>query len=179
MDFTEKILSEKQIYKGKLLDVRKYEVVLPNGLKSGREVIKHIGASAVLAVDDEKNILLVRQYRFAAGDHLMEVPAGKFDRHGEDPLECARRELEEETGKKAEFWNYLGYILTTPGFTDEKIHLFLAKGLFDGKTNPDSDEFIQIIRVPLDEFEKMITQGTINDAKTIAVYARAKLSGGI
>lgn len=109
----------------------------------------------------------------------MEVPAGKFDRHGEDPLECARRELEEETGKKAEFWNYLGYILTTPGFTDEKIHLFLAKGLFDGKTNPDSDEFIQIIRVPLDEFEKMITQGTINDAKTIAVYARAKLSGGI
>jgi ADP-ribose pyrophosphatase len=179
MDFTEKILSEKQIYKGKLLDVRKYEVVLPNGLKSGREVIKHIGASAVLAVDDEKNILLVRQYRFAAGDHLMEVPAGKFDRYGEDPLECARRELEEETGKKAEFWNYLGYILTTPGFTDEKIHLFLAKGLFDGKTNPDSDEFIQIIRVPLDEFEKMITQGTINDAKTIAVYARAKLSGGI
>jgi len=179
MDFTEKILSEKQIYKGKLLDVRKYEVVLPNGLKSGREVIKHIGASAVLAVDDEKNILLVRQYRFAAGDHLMEVPAGKFDRHGEDPLECARRELEEETGKKAEFWNYLGYILTTPGFTDEKIHLFLAKGLFDGKANPDSDEFIQIIRVPLDEFEKMITQGTINDAKTIAVYARAKLSGGI
>ena len=179
MDFTEKILSEKQIYKGKLLDVRKYEVVLPNGLKSGREVIKHIGASAVLAVDDEKNIILVRQYRFAAGDHLMEVPAGKFDRYGEDPLECARRELEEETGKKAEFWNYLGYILTTPGFTDEKIHLFLAKGLFDGKTNPDSDEFIQIIRVPLDEFEKMITQGTINDAKTIAVYARAKLSGGI
>ncbi|MDN5342132.1 MULTISPECIES: NUDIX domain-containing protein [Oceanotoga] len=173
-------ISEKQIFKGNLLDVRKYEVELPNGRQSTRELVLHPGAVAVFAFEDMNNkVILTKQHRFPIRANLLEIPAGKFDSPEEDPIECGKRELEEETGYISENWTYLGYIYTTPGFSNEIIHLYLAKNLRKTHQHTDEDEFIEIIEMNLDEFEELIKNGEINDAKTIAAYTRAKLLGGI
>lgn len=178
MNLIEKELNEEKIFKGRLLDVRKYTVELPNGKQSTRELVVHPGAVAILPIEGE-DVYLVEQHRFPIRKNLIEVPAGKFDTPNENPLECGKRELEEEIGKKANEWIYLGYIYTTPGFSNEIIHLYLAKNLINGTTNTDDDEFINVKKLKIKEFEEQIKDGTITDAKTITAYTRAKLMGGI
>ncbi|NUU95405.1 ADP-ribose pyrophosphatase [Marinitoga sp. 1135] len=178
MDLTEIPINEEKVFTGRLLDVRKYTVKLPNGKESTREIVVHPGAVAMLPVEDDY-VYLVEQYRFPISQTLLEVPAGKFDEPGEEPLECGKRELEEEIGKTAEKWIYLGYIHTTPGFSNEVIHLYLVKDLKNTQVNPDEDEFLEIKKIKIKEFEKMILENKITDAKTIACYSRAKLLGEI
>ena len=117
---------------------------------------------------------MVRQYRHATGEHLVEIPAGKLDA-GEDPLDCARRELLEEVGCEAESWHALASFYTSPGFSDEVLHLFLARGLIQGEAAPDEDEFLEVMRVPLEEALAMVAGGGIRDSKTVAGIALASL----
>lgn len=162
----ERILSEESAWRGRILDVHSAQVELPNGRVVGRDLVRHPGASAVVALTESGKIVLVRQYRTALDRVTVEVPAGKLD-PGEDPLECAKRELREETGFSAKRINYLTTIATTPGFCDEVIHIYMATGLtFDG-ANPDDDEFVNVDLVPLSELIDAVLDGKIEDAKTV------------
>ena len=161
----EKIRGEA-VYDGVLLKVYKDEVLLENGHKGVREWIKHPGAAAVIALLPDKQIILVRQYRYPIGQETLEVPAGKLDKE-EEPLECAKRELSEETGYRAEKMRKLTTIATTVGFTNEYIHLYAASGLKVGEQHPDADELINVVKMPLTEAVEMIERGKIIDAKSI------------
>lgn len=163
----EKILSEESAWKGRILDVSNIEVELPNGHRAGRDVVRHPGASAVVALTKTGKILLVRQYRTAIDRVTVEIPAGKLDSKGEDPLECAKRELLEETGFRAGKIRKLTQIVTTCGFCDEMIHIYLATDLEFDAPNPDDDEFINVDIVPLGEAIDAVLDGKIEDAKTI------------
>ena len=136
----EKILSEECAWKGKILDVHRLEVELPNGHRSARDIVRHPGAAAVVALTESGKIVLVRQYRTAIDRVTVEIPAGKLD-PGEDPLDCAKRELHEETGFKAGRIRFLTSIVTTCGFCDEIIHIYLATKLEFDAPDPDDDEF--------------------------------------
>ena len=158
----------RQIYKGRIVDLRLERVTLPNGHAVDLEVMHHPGASAVAAVDDAQRVVLIRQFRHAAGGYIWELPAGVLGA-GEAPAACAARELREETGLVAAELRQLGTILTTPGFCDERIHLFLAQGLGEGAHAHEADEVItEIARVPLREALGRIRSGDIVDGKTIA-----------
>lgn len=162
----EKILSEEPAWRGKILDVRSLEVELPNGRRTGRDIVRHPGAAAVVALTESGKIVLVRQYRTALDRVTVEIPAGKLD-PGEDPLDCARRELREETGFFPRRIRYLTTIATSCGFCDEVIHIYLATQLeFDG-ANPDDDEFVNVDLVPLPELIDAVLDGKIEDAKTV------------
>lgn len=163
---TEKFLDSKVVYDGNLLTVYCDKVELPNGKEAGREFIRHPGAVAVVPVTQEGNIVLVRQYRYPVGRTMLEVPAGKLDK-GEHPDECARRELEEETGYVAHTIKRLSSIYTTPGFTDEVIHLYIAESLTLAKQRPDEDEFLDVEVYTKEQIRIMINDGTINDAKSM------------
>lgn len=159
----------RQIYRGRIVDLGVEDVVLPNGEAIELEVIRHQGASAVAAVDADRRVVLIRQFRHAAGGFIWELPAGVLDHPGEPPEACASRELLEEAGLAADTITRLGSILTTPGFCDERIHLFLAQGLHDGATAREHDEVIsEVARLPLAEALGMVRDGAIVDAKTIA-----------
>src|SRR5690349_23671543 len=136
----------RQLYSGRIGGLRLERVALPNGTAVELELMHHPGASAVVAVDDAGKIVLIRQYRHAAGGYIWELPAGVLDSPGEQPEECARRELREETGLEARDVVQLGSIFTTPGFCDERIHLFLARGLVEGGHAHEHDEVIAEIR---------------------------------
>lgn len=160
------------VYRGRIVDLRVDRVRFPDGSVGELEMIRHSGASAVLPLLDGRDsadptILLLRQYRYAAGGYLYEVPAGRPAFEGEDWEVCARRELEEETGMVAGRLTRLTSILTTPGFTDERIHLFLAEELTPGTTTHDHDEFIETVPLPLSEALRMVREGEIEDAKTL------------
>ena len=163
----EKKISSENVFDGVLLHVRKDEVELPNGHKSVREWIKHPGASSVIPLLPDNQIILVRQFRYPVDQVTLEVPAGKLDFVGEDPLECAKRELSEETGYSAEKIWKLTTIATTVGFSNEIIHLFAATNLTPGKQHPDDDEFINAIKVPLTAAVQMVESGKIIDAKSV------------
>lgn len=163
----EKILSEKRVYEGKIVKVSVMDVTLPNGEPAKREVIRHVGASAVVPVDADGNVTLVRQYRAPIAQVLLEIPAGKLDYKEENRLEAARRELREETGLTAENWTHLTDIVTTPGFCDELISIYLATGLTAGEDEPDDDEFLNIVKMPLAELVGMAMRGEISDSKTL------------
>ncbi len=163
----EEKLDSRDIYNGKLLHVKSDTVRLPNGDTAVREWIKHPGAAAVAPCLENGNVLLVRQYRYPVHQVTLEIPAGKLDAAGEDPLVCAKRELSEETGYNAQNWQKLTTIATTFGFSDEYIHLYVATDLTPGKQHPDDDEFINTVQVPLVDAIAMINDGTIIDAKTI------------
>jgi ADP-ribose pyrophosphatase len=160
------------IYKGRVVDFNLEEAHLPNGKTVNLEMVRHPGASAVVPVQDDGRMVLIRQYRHAAGGMIYEIPAGRLD-HGEDPLDCAKRELAEEAGLQATRWEKLGMIFTTPGFTDEKIHLFLARGFSSIPQALEHDEVIEVAVRPMDEVIAMIRRGEINDGKTICALTLA------
>lgn len=172
MNFEEKTLSSKYVYNGKVLNIKRDEIIVSNGHKSVREVVEHSGGVVILAIKDNK-ILTVKQYRYPLKNVSIELPAGKLER-GENPDIASKRELEEETGYIAKDWKSLGYIYTTPGFCDEKLYLYLARDLEYIKQNPDEDEIIEAGEVSFQEMYDMIDNGVINDSKTICAVLRAR-----
>ncbi len=169
----------REIYNGRLIDLRVEDVTLPNGKSVELELIRHIGAAAVVAVDDAGQVVLIKQYRHATGGFIWEIPAGVLDFPNEPPAVCAARELREEVGLVADELRRLGTIFTTPGFTDEQIHLFLARSFRQEVTAHEHDEVIEEIRrVPLAEALDMTHSGDIVDAKTIvALHLAAGVLG--
>ena len=166
-NLVEKKISSEKIFDGVLLHVRRDEVELPNGHNSVREWIEHPGASSVIPLLPDNQIILVKQYRYPVGQVTLEVPAGKLDHKDEDPLICAERELSEETGYTAgKIWK-LTTIATTVGFTNELIHLYAATDLKAGKQHPDDDEFINTVKIPLTAALQLVETGKIVDAKSI------------
>ena len=164
----EVFLSSKQVFAGALINVEHWQVLLPDGKQALREVVRHRGAAAVVPVDDAGNVTLVRQHRVAVGRFTWEIPAGKLDHAGEDMLDCARRELEEETGLHAQNYRLLTVLDTTPGFCDEHIGIYLATGLSQHRMHTDADEFLNKAEMPLSEAVRLVMSGEIHDSKTIA-----------
>ena len=163
----EKKISGESVFDGVLLHVRKDEVELPNGHKSVREWIKHPGAASVIPLLPDNQIILVKQFRYPIGEVTLEVPAGKLDIEGEEPIECAKRELSEETGYTAGKLEKLTTIATTVGFSNEIIHLYVATDLTQGEKHPDQDEFINTVKIPLTAALQLVESGKIIDAKSI------------
>ncbi|MBR1585281.1 MAG: NUDIX hydrolase [Clostridia bacterium] len=163
----ETFLSKEEIYNGAIIKVEKWQVSLPDGKRAAREIVRHNGASAIVPVDAQGNVTLVRQHRIAIDKFTWEIPAGKLDSPTEDPFDAAKRELEEETGLQAQHWQLLTRINTTPGFCNERISLYLATGLSQHPSHPDSDEFLQLTKLPLDEAVALCMAGEINDSKTL------------
>lgn len=162
----EKIISTQHIYSGRVVKLDLHEVELPNGEHGKRELIRHPGAVAVIAVDDERNVLLVRQYRIAAARVMLELPAGTLE-PDEQPEVCAIRELQEETGYKPGKLESIGAFFVAPGYTTEYIHLFIASELGESQLDGDEDEFIEVARVPFHEALAMVERGEIIDGKSI------------
>ena len=166
-DLIEQKVSSEDVFDGNLLHVKKDTVRLPNGNIACREWIKHPGASAVLPVTPEGRLIFVRQYRYPIQQVTLEIPAGKLDAEGEDPLDCAKRELSEETGYQAEKYTFLTKLATTVGFSNEFIYIYAAEGLTAGRQHPDEDEFINVCTLTMDEAMAKIRSGEICDAKSI------------
>lgn len=177
MDMTEKQLSAAYFFEGKIMKARLDEVLLPNGKTAPREVCEHVGGVGVLPLDRDGNVILVRQFRYPYGTELLEIPAGKLDRGTEDYAACGARELKEETGCTAEQLIPLGAQYPSPGFLTEVVHLYAAIGLTEGETCPDEDEFVETVRLPIAEVERMIADDEIRDAKTVVAMYRARLKG--
>jgi ADP-ribose pyrophosphatase len=165
----------RNIYTGKVVTLNVDTVKLPNGVTIDLETIRHPGAAAVVPIKDDGTVVLIRQFRHAAGGFIYEIPAGKLS-PGEDPLHCAARELEEEVGYRAASFELLSSIFTAPGFADEVIHIYKATGLIQGRQQLDHDEVLEIVEMPLTAAMERIVDGTIRDGKTIvglqAVYIR-------
>jgi ADP-ribose pyrophosphatase len=156
----------RNIYTGKVVTLNVDTVQLPNGVTIDLETIRHPGAAAVVPIKDDGTVVLIRQFRHAAGGFIYEIPAGKLS-PGEDPLDCAARELEEEVGYRASSFELLSSIFTAPGFADEVIHVYKATGLTKGQQQLDRDEVLEIVEMPLDQAIARIQDGTIRDGKTI------------
>jgi ADP-ribose pyrophosphatase len=163
-------ISRRRIHTGKIISLDSDTVRFPDGSVGEMDIIRHPGASAIVpflsdATGADPQLLLIRQYRYAADQYLYEIPAGRLD-PGEEPRDCARRELREETGCSARQIDFLFTMYTTPGFTDERIHLFMATGLERGETAHEADEFLTVETVTLSHALRLIQQGEIKDAKT-------------
>ncbi len=159
-------LSSRRIYSGKVLSLDVDEIEEPGGVHATREVVRHAGSVAVLALQDDGRIVLVRQYRYPPDAALWELPAGRLD-PGESPEEAAQRELQEEIGYRARELRQVAFFYTTPGFCDESMHVFRATGLVEGRADPDDDERIEVQAFPLAELDAMIGRGEIREAKTL------------
>ena len=176
-------ISSRRVYSGKVLNLDIDRVRFPDGSVGELEIIRHSGASAVVPflsdpAGDDPQILLIRQYRYAADGYLYEIPAGRLD-EGESPADCARRELLEETGCTAAALEHLYTMYTTPGFTDERIHIFMATGLTRGRTEREADEFMEVEPMPLARALALIRDGEIKDAKTaLAILFAAGFRAG-
>jgi ADP-ribose pyrophosphatase len=167
MKLFERTISEEYKFKGRVINLKVQQVELPNGKVAVREVVEHPGAVAIVAYLDSNTILMVEQFRKAIDRVILEIPAGKIEK-GEDVKLCGIRELEEETGYKAKNLEYLGEIVTAPGFTDEYIYLYKATELSKGEVNRDDDEFINVKSYNIDSIKDMVKNGEIIDGKTIA-----------
>ncbi len=168
----EQCKTSRRIYGGRVVNLRVDQVVLGDGAQSTREVVEHHGAVALVAMPDPEHVLLVRQYRYAVSAELLEIPAGTMETD-EDPEKCARRELEEETGYKCKELMKILEIYMAPGYTTEKIHVYLAKQLEQSRMNPDEDERIGIEPTLITEALSMIRSGKICDAKSVCGLYRA------
>lgn len=165
MDFTEKTLKKEVLYKGKILNLRKDEVVLPDGKRSSREIVEHDGGACVYCERDDK-VLMVRQYRYAYGENVLEIPAGKINA-GENPEQTAKRELEEEGGIVANELELLFTLYPSPGYTDEKIYVYRVANIVDGEQRLDDGEFLSAEWIDKSELKAMTARGEIKDAKTL------------
>lgn len=167
----------KNIYKGKVVVLNVDRVTLPNGATVDLEVIRHPGAAAIVPMKDNETVILIRQFRHAAGGFIYEIPAGKLH-PGEDPRDCAARELEEEIGYRASSFELLTSIFTAPGFADEVIHIYKGTGLTKGQQKLDHDEVLNVVELPIEKAIAQIQDGTIRDGKTIvglqAVYLQKR-----
>lgn len=170
----ETILTKELIFDGHVVHLERWTVELPSGRTATREAIMHVGAAAVVACDDRGRIAMVRQHRVVAGEVMLEIPAGKLDSKDEDPLKAAQRELREETGLTAREWTKLSSVITTPGFCDERISLYLATGLTAGDAHPDDDEYLSALSYPAQELYAMAYAGQLTDLKTVAALLLAK-----
>ncbi len=176
MNLREKQIKENYVFKGKIINVRQDTALLPNGATALREVIEHPGGVCVAALDSEDNILFVKQFRYPYMEETLEIPAGKRDRGSDEtPLECGMRELLEETGATAATFLPLGELYPTPGYCGEIIWMFFAKDLKFSKQNLDEDEFLDVIKIPLEKATEMVLSGEIKDAKTQAAVLKVKL----
>lgn len=165
------LIDSRELYAGKIITLNRDTVRLPDGQVAEMDIARHSGASAVVPflsgpLGDEPQVLLIRQYRFAAGGYIYEIPAGRLE-PDERPIDCAARELKEETGCTADHMEPLTTILTTPGFTDEVIHVFMATGLTLGQHDREADEFVEVVIMRLSEVLERISSGEITDAKTV------------
>ena len=173
MDYTEKKLRRLNTYEGIIVNVGLDRVRLPDGSEAFREIVEHPGGACILPVDGEGNAYCVRQYRYPIGEHLLEAPAGKLE-PGEDPTDCAIRELSEETGFTADKLQYLGRCCTSPGITTEVLHIYLATGLPAGSSHPDEGEFLSVEKHHIDELTELAMNGEIDDGKTIIAVLKAR-----
>lgn len=175
MNLTEKQLKAEYMYEGRIINLRRDEALLPNNTTALREVVEHPGGVCVAALTDDNEVLFVRQYRYPYSEILPEIPAGKRDRQNEDPLECGKRELKEETGATAEKFIFLGKMYPSPGFLNEVIYMYAATGLSFGNQNLDEDEFLTVEKIPLEKAVEMILSGEITDGKTQTAILKLKL----
>jgi len=173
-DLTERRLASEQLVDGKLLKVYRDQVRLPDGTASVREWIKHPGASAVVSLFPDGSTLLIRQFRYPPRRTFLEIPAGKIDKGGEAPEEVAVRELEEETGWRAQRFTALGAFYPCIGYSDEVIHIYLAEGLAEGRQNLESHEFVEVVRMPLEEAVALARSGAVEDMKSMVGLLRAE-----
>ena len=173
MDLTERRLQREDKFKGRILDVHVDTVLLPNGKTALREVADHPGGVAIVAIDNEGNVLTVKQYRYAFSRVLEEIPAGKLEK-GEDPYTAAVRELKEETGAVAARFTSLGSIIPSPGCYGETLYHYLAEDLQFGEMEPDEDEFLSLCRTPFADMVARIMAGELDDAKTVVGILKAK-----
>lgn len=177
MAHSEKQLDSREIFDGRVIRVTVDTVELENGKTSKREIVHHHGGACVLACTDDGCIYLVRQYRYALGEEIWELPAGKLEA-GEDPFEAARRELSEECGVTADEYIDLGVLYPTVGYDSEKIYIWAARGLHEVPQHLDEGEFLDVVKLPFDEVLQMVMDGTIRDSKTVVgVLKYARLRG--
>ena len=175
MDLIEKTKYSELIFDGKVVHLYKDTVTLPNGEESIREYVKHLGAVCIVPITNEGEVVLERQYRYAVGQTLIEIPAGKLDRADEDPVSAALRELREETGAVPQRLIPMGIYYGSPAIMGEKIHMYMAQGLSFGQDQLDKDEFLEVFRLGLDEAVDMVLRGEISDGKTQTAILRAKM----
>ncbi len=173
MNFSEKTIKSSTVYDGKVFKVKSDVAQLPDGCETKRDLVVHNGGVGVIAVDGDRNITLVRQYRYGAGCETFEIPAGKLEA-GENPLECGKRELLEETGYVAQNMESLGIIYPTPAYCSEKIYIYLATELTMKKQKLDPGEFLEVVKISLDKAYEMVMNNEISDAKTVVSILKAK-----
>lgn len=172
----EEVVGKTRVYSGAILDLETWEVRLQNGKAATREIVLHKGAAAIVPVNAQGQVAMVRQYRPAIGEVTLEIPAGKLDQANEDPLLCAQRELREETGLVAQDWRFLMEFVPSVGYLTEVIHLFMASGLSAGQDDPDEDEFIDVQWYDMDALLGMVMRGEIRDGKTaVALLMAARI----
>lgn len=171
-DLVEITVSSEEIYNGKIVHLFRDTITLPNGKPAIREVMRHSGAAAVVPITEQGEVILVRQYRYPFSEVMLEIPAGKLD-PGEEPLACATRELLEETGYEAEELESLGVYYPSVAVMDEKIHLYLARGLTFRAMNLDADEFLHVTKMPFQQLLEAVMRGEVPDGKTQAAVLKA------
>ena len=174
----EKRTDGKTVFDGEILHEVKDDITLPNGNAATREVIRHVGAVAIVGVTEDKKIVMERQFRYPMDEVISEIPAGKLNSKAEDKLEAAKREFQEETGYTAKQWTQIGLYYPAAAYSDEVITLFMATELEKGERNLDDDEFLDVQLVPIDDLVDQIMEGKIPDGKTqVAIMKVAKLLG--
>ncbi|MBQ6825855.1 MAG: NUDIX hydrolase [Clostridia bacterium] len=174
MNLEEKQLKKEYIYNGKVINLRVDTALLPNNTTASREIVEHPGGVCVVPLTDDNCLLLVKQFRYPYFESILEIPAGKRNSKDEDPLECGKRELKEETGATAEKFIDLGTLYPSPGYCDEIIWLYAATGLTIGEQDLDADEFLNVEKIPFDTVLDMIMSGEIKDAKTQTAVLKLK-----